>query len=512
MLNFPLPYRDELLYSVIARAGVRQGIQSPKQLLDEVFGSRMVIATIDLPSHLDQVANWLTESYTVERLIYENTLFPLYAPFVPEENRRRCLNWMKKSSYGSAHLALGVAASVVKTSKYVRYCPACMREQFNIHGEYYWIREWQVPGINFCTKHGQLINTQISRPQAARHRFIAASPALCPSFYQKKIDPLLLAVNEQVRILLGLPELSSPSFSQWTEYYHTLAYSLGYRRGSRQIDHEGIYGKINECWSRSFLQDNNLLIDDFDNSDTSWMRAIFRKHRKSFSFLQHIVVHQALLGEDWNIKEVLHRVQRIPVISYQRTTCETDSLIHTLSTDQTTWLSLLENLSPKQARMYDKALYARLYRADHKWLITVNSDKRFDRSSGNRSRVDWPARDQKYYIELMDAYKFVSENRFSPRRSKRFLLKQSDSPSTLEKNLNRLPLVRNFIENHAEDVSAYQIRRIENAYDSLLSEYTKPPRWRLMRKAGLSDERLTDMARLYLDRLLLEDYEIKRHS
>jgi hypothetical protein len=349
MLNFPLPYRDELLYSVIARAGVRQGIQSPKQLLDEVFSSRAVIATLDLPSHLEQIVNWLPESYTVERMIYENTLFPIYAPFVPEENRRRCLNWMKKSSYGSAHLALGVAASIIKTPKYVRYCPACMNEQLNSHGEYYWIREWQVPGINCCAEHGQLINTRIFRPQVARHSFISASPASCPSIDQGKTDPIVLAVNEQVKILLNLPELPSPTFSQWSEYYHNLAYSLGYKRGVKQIDHEGIYRKINEYWSRSFLRDNNLLIDDFDNSDTSWMRAIFRKHRKSFSFLQHIVVHQALLGEDWNIKEVLHSVQRIPVISYQRTTCETDPLINTLSTDQTTWLSLLESLSPKQA-------------------------------------------------------------------------------------------------------------------------------------------------------------------
>ena len=40
MHNFPLPHPDELLYSSIARAGVYHGITSPKQLLDEVFGTR----------------------------------------------------------------------------------------------------------------------------------------------------------------------------------------------------------------------------------------------------------------------------------------------------------------------------------------------------------------------------------------------------------------------------------------------------------------------------------------
>ena len=52
MLNFPTPYPNELIYSTIARAGIHHAITSPKQLLEEVFANRKVIATIDLPSHL----------------------------------------------------------------------------------------------------------------------------------------------------------------------------------------------------------------------------------------------------------------------------------------------------------------------------------------------------------------------------------------------------------------------------------------------------------------------------
>ena len=36
MLNFPIPYAEELVYGIVARMGVRAGIVSPKQLLDEV--------------------------------------------------------------------------------------------------------------------------------------------------------------------------------------------------------------------------------------------------------------------------------------------------------------------------------------------------------------------------------------------------------------------------------------------------------------------------------------------
>jgi hypothetical protein len=48
MLNFPLPYQNELIYSTVARAGIRLALSSPKQLLDEIFQNRKVIATVDL--------------------------------------------------------------------------------------------------------------------------------------------------------------------------------------------------------------------------------------------------------------------------------------------------------------------------------------------------------------------------------------------------------------------------------------------------------------------------------
>lgn len=56
MLGFPLPYRDELLYSTIARHGSHCGIASPKELLFEVFSDTKIIASSDLPSHLQHIA------------------------------------------------------------------------------------------------------------------------------------------------------------------------------------------------------------------------------------------------------------------------------------------------------------------------------------------------------------------------------------------------------------------------------------------------------------------------
>jgi hypothetical protein len=102
MLGFPVPYTNELIYSTVARAGTHFGIESPKELLEEVFGNRKVIATLDLPCHLQKIAGLYPETLNlgVENLVNKHTLFPIYAPFVNEDRRLQCLNWMAGVSQG----------------------------------------------------------------------------------------------------------------------------------------------------------------------------------------------------------------------------------------------------------------------------------------------------------------------------------------------------------------------------------------------------------------------------
>ena len=123
MFNFPTPYPDELIYSTVARAGVRLALTSPKQLLDEVFQNRKVSATVDLPCHLEKILHWLPQRlYDLNHLIDKHTLFPIYACFIPEERRQNCLHFMQGASHGALHLAVGLNASKVNIPEYLRYC------------------------------------------------------------------------------------------------------------------------------------------------------------------------------------------------------------------------------------------------------------------------------------------------------------------------------------------------------------------------------------------------------
>ncbi|EGQ9108531.1 TniQ family protein [Vibrio parahaemolyticus] len=510
VLNFPIPYTEELMYSIVARAGVRQGLTSPKQLLDEVFESRSIIATIDLSNHLATLSRWLPEEFTPDRLIYSHSLFPLYAPFVPEARRLQCMNWLYLGSQGAAHLALGIAASRIKSPRFVRYCPGCMAAQREQYGEYFWLREWQVAGVESCPEHGVLMDTRISRPLIERHRFIAAAPEHCLVTKQQKGMRVSDWITTQVRRLLVRPAQASPGVEQWTEYYRSLAYRLGFYRGKAQVDHSAIKNKVLKVWPAAWLIRNHLMPPSSDINDSDWLKAIFRKHRKSFNYLQHIVVHQALLDSHWQVDDVLDEVSRKPT---GKTPQQVKVVIQKSSSqtpDKDAWLALLSSHPPLQARKISPALYARLYRSYRDWLLDINDRHAENKTKANVPRIDWDRRDRENLQALRQLATFLNATKQGPRRSKTYYLKLLGNLSTVEKNLHQMPRTSAFLVANSESVSQYQIRRLQNAYDDLRALFDSPPRWRLLRNAGLSEERMMGPARQYLENLVDTEHEVQR--
>ncbi|MBI5922893.1 MAG: TniQ family protein [Betaproteobacteria bacterium] len=78
---FPAPYRDELLYSVLARYCRHVGSPATKQALLALFGNGRVIASFDLPGHLDALAERIPAKcgLSVDRMIDELTLYPYFS-------------------------------------------------------------------------------------------------------------------------------------------------------------------------------------------------------------------------------------------------------------------------------------------------------------------------------------------------------------------------------------------------------------------------------------------------
>ncbi len=476
------------------------GIISPKQLLDEVFGSRLVIATIDLPNHLKSLSRLYSKGsrYSVKQLAYDHTLFPIYAPFTTEERRKQSLEKMAANSNGAIHLMLGVAASRLKQAKYLRYCPACLKQQLAEHGEYYWNRQWQIIGADCCLEHGALLEAIINRHDYHRHQYFPASPAACPIAGQQTAIPATVRVARQIDCLLHHYSQRAASFEQWSRFYHGLA---GKERclAGQNVRHEAVRERVLARWSPSWLNTHGLGIQE---TETTWLRAMFRKHRKAFSYLEHIVVLDSLLPNGWQIDEVLTEVRSITPsakLLHSDRFINDDLVSEQTANKRAQWLAATEQNSVKCARTENAALYAWLYRHDKEWLLTLNRQFRLV-PAGENQRVDWRRRDLCICRQLIKIYKAYKSLRDTPRLSRNWYLSKLDNSATVEKNLSKMPLTTLFFERYCDAIKDYQIRRLNQAFDHLEPELLC--RWRLLRLAGLSEERLTTEARYWLNRSL----------
>jgi len=501
MHNFPVPHPNELVYSTVARAGIYHGIISPKQLLDEVFGNRKVIATLDLPCHLQAISNQLenTGRYSVNELVYQHTLFPIYAPFITETHRARALQMMASRTQGAVHLMLGVAASRIMSSDHLRYCPECVKNQYLEFGEYFWQRNWFLPGLPACPEHGSLIVLS-DKSSSHRHYFSALYPNQEKNFISSSVDLELLRLAKSANTILNLSPASSPSFEQWTCFYRNLASDLGLSRG-QHIKHVEIHERVNSCFQSSTLSQLNL----YSNWATKscWLTAIFRKHRKSFSYLEHLVVWQTFLSS-LQPAEIIEQVQGIKISSqvFFEESLSPESDNENLQTKKQIWQDLVFQHGVLNARKLapGKAVYAWLYRNDKYWLLEFNAAHKKQRTNP-KVKADWRGRDLMTIRQLRRLIKKNTTTTESPRLTANYLLKQLPQSNSIAKNLEKLPLTQMFLQRYTETVAKYQIRRISNVLHELQQKGEPRKMWIILRKAGLSTERLTAEANTILNGL-----------
>jgi len=152
MTFFPVPYEDEVLYSVLARYHVRSGNTSYKATMKDLFGSTSVTAVMDLPSNIQNLVNNmpLNSRYTEEYLIKSHTLFPFYSAFLPPERAEQVFESMKGENGGSIYSRTGIMASSIVLNQYFKFCPVCAKEDKLQYGELYWHRVHQIPGVLVC--------------------------------------------------------------------------------------------------------------------------------------------------------------------------------------------------------------------------------------------------------------------------------------------------------------------------------------------------------------------------
>lgn len=500
MLGFPLPYRDELLYSTIARHGVHSGVVSPKELLQDVYGDTRVIATSDLPGHLNRIAALYPEKAGIAPcdLLYHNTLFPLYALFMGETRRKALIRELISDGKSAVHLTSGAAASRVKQPEYLRYCPGCIKQQLQKFGECYWRRDWQVAGADSCQYHGSLIDSDIRRHDVHRHQYTPLNAETSIQTEQQSGCWQSDLMAQSIIELLNLEQIAVPELVQWGCWYKQLATEHQLNRGS-QMYHEEVKQKVITFWGVDWLTRQKLTPDC---NESSWLRNMFRKHRKAFSYLEHLIVLHTFLKPGWKLADVVTFVARLqPKAKTSSTALQEINQIR-VKNYRRRWLDALAQHGTKVARINGfGGVYAWLYRHDRNWLMEVNLSHKIPEPK-HPAKIDWHKRDVDT-VKALIALRNGGECRLdAPRLSKNWYLNQLKHRAGKEKHLELLPLCSLFFDRYCESIFEYQIRRISRVVIKAALAGDVLKRWQVLKLSGLSEERLTEEAKNFLKELL----------
>lgn len=152
MLYAPPLWPGEMLSSLFTRISAYYGFSQRRT----VFGFFDVWSVINpmFPRRLRTVAKYLGSEWSGRRLLLEHTFYPLAAPFLEKNERRMLAANMLCARLGAQTRKKSNGVRGLRLQTY-RYCPLCWAEQNErMKGDCGWLREWQIPELTLCLKHG----------------------------------------------------------------------------------------------------------------------------------------------------------------------------------------------------------------------------------------------------------------------------------------------------------------------------------------------------------------------
>lgn len=159
---FPEPYEDELAYSVFARYHSNSGYLCYLSTAEDLYVNPKNKPSIEFLNLLtdDAVNHIISLVGSLDNFIVKHTMFNYYSAFLSYTDKQKAIEYARTMKIKSLMNALPIPKS--RTSRYLRYCPLCVKEDRELYEETYWHRSHQLYGVNVCGKHGcYLVDSEV---------------------------------------------------------------------------------------------------------------------------------------------------------------------------------------------------------------------------------------------------------------------------------------------------------------------------------------------------------------
>lgn len=543
---FPEVLPDELLYSVLARLARHTGGGGPAATMRSLFGKSTSVASLDLPNRLATLAARIDPARAIDAdwLINRTTLFPYYTAFSTPAITA-AVHVAMRTDGGSVHLRLGVAASRVRKPSHLRYCVECAAAMSRDHGEQYWRRSHQLPGIVVCPEHMCVLSeSSVLLAATNRHEFIAADarscpvdgPRACEANVPRDIAILASITRESERILAGDRE---PSDLSHAAYRARLA-EIGLMRSDRRVDQVALAAKLWETHGDGLRHLPSIVRD---GRCGEWLTEITRSRRKALHPLFHAVLRSFLASErmsrsspfgqpPWQCLNVLadhhgrsvvtsvrHHRNRLTTVAvfecacgYAYTKCSHDDgrvgppryqsygpllepALRRLVVPGAALRSVARDvaLDPKtllreMASLGIGSLWAckASGRARSKRLEPRVPERRCKSRNAPLPRIDWAALDLQLVERLAREAAAIRDARPPLRVTPAEMERRLGRRGWLGKRRDKLPLATRQLTTLTEELAAFRLRRIDWIIARELRDGSPVMPWKVMRAAGLT--------------------------
>lgn len=294
--HFPTPRPDELLYSILGRYHNWSRNKSYSNTIEDVFGKNKLAAVVDFPIGLKNLCGQLSlgTSITPERLIQNNTLFPLFRPFLSKERVRRierCLI-MGGREGNKVHASIGIGRSNQLFSNFLRYCPVCYKTDIENFGEAFWHRSHQIDAVKLCALHSvHLIESNVPfRDREHKYRLTDLNSLILQQQGNDKtieVSDYDLFIAQSVHWLLNNKITMSGMEDLRARYLNKLK-EMGYATTSGIVRLDSFTNNFIDHYGSKYLSNIGCALEQ--NGDKNWLRLLVRKQVQHLCPMWHILM------------------------------------------------------------------------------------------------------------------------------------------------------------------------------------------------------------------------------
>lgn len=292
LMFFTDPYEEEIISSTFARYHFYVGNIGKRTTLKELLGESDICAFKLFPSRLEYFETQLENpKYTAEYFIYRHTLFPLYSTFLSKNKHSEVIEYMKRNGNDKIYHILGMTASKVKQTNGYKYCPLCVQDDINRHGEAYFHRLHQMQGILVCEKHGcKLYNYEDLNLNKSNREFERLDynniQQLKPLYYKEKINKNLVNVAKSASYIMKLNYLQY-NREKISKKFRILLEKNDYITMKGTVRQNKLILDFNNYYDEEFLQ---ILNSQIKNKKVCWIRNIFHNKANSVHPIRNILL------------------------------------------------------------------------------------------------------------------------------------------------------------------------------------------------------------------------------